>query len=73
VVGLTDALHKPPEEEITKTVGVKQLKDDILTKTNGCANRGAPNKKDWIIDGPAQSSVYIPPINIITARAAHDS
>jgi hypothetical protein len=42
-----------------------QLQNDILGKTDGCANSGAPDKNDWIIDCPDQSKVYTPLLNII--------
>jgi PKD domain len=45
-------------------IALEQLKS-ILNKTNGCATRGAPDKKDWIISCPAQSTVYTPLIHII--------
>ena len=35
-----------------------KLENDILTKTNGCADTGAPDKNDWINDCPAQGLVY---------------
>jgi hypothetical protein len=42
-----------------------QLQNDILGKTDGCANSGAPDKNDWIVDCPDQSKVYAPVLNII--------
>ncbi len=35
-----------------------QLQNDILGKTNGCANTGAPDKNDWIKNCTAQSDAY---------------
>ncbi len=35
-----------------------QLQNDILGKTNGCADTGAPEKNDWIRDCGAQGQVY---------------
>lgn len=37
---------------------LNKLEHDILPKTNGCADFGAPDKNDWIINCPAQSQVY---------------
>jgi hypothetical protein len=42
-----------------------QLQNDILTKTDGCATIGAPDKNDWITNCPDQSKVYTPLLNII--------
>jgi hypothetical protein len=35
-----------------------QLQNDILGKTDGCANSGSPDKNDWIKSCEAQSVVY---------------
>lgn len=35
-----------------------QLQNDILGKTDGCANSGKPDKNDWIIICEAQGMVY---------------
>ncbi|UJS17316.1 MAG: PKD domain-containing protein [Candidatus Jettenia sp.] len=35
-----------------------QLKNDVLGKTDGCADSGSPDKNDWIKDCAAQGSVY---------------
>lgn len=35
-----------------------KLQHDILAKTNGCAEMGAPDKNDWITDCSAQTQVY---------------
>lgn len=35
-----------------------QLQNDILKKTNGCADTGAPDKNDWIRDCVSQSVIY---------------
>ena len=35
-----------------------QLKNAILKKTDGCAERGAPDKNDWIKDCESQEAVY---------------
>lgn len=35
-----------------------QLQNDILNKTDGCANSNNPDKNDWITTCPAQGSVY---------------
>jgi hypothetical protein len=37
----------------------------VLGKTDGCANSGAPDKDDWIVNCPDQSKVYTPLLNII--------
>jgi hypothetical protein len=44
---------------------LQQLQNDILTKVDGCATTGAPDKKDWITNCPDQSVVYTPLLNII--------
>ncbi len=35
-----------------------QLENDILQKMNGCADNGAPDANDWIINCPAQGQIY---------------
>jgi hypothetical protein len=40
---------------------LNKLENDILPKTNGCAESGAPDRNDWIRDCDSQSQVY-PPI-----------
>jgi hypothetical protein len=35
-----------------------KLENDILAKTNGCAESGAPDNNDWITDCASQSQVY---------------
>ncbi|HWR57514.1 MAG TPA: hypothetical protein VN328_01385, partial [Thermodesulfovibrionales bacterium] len=35
-----------------------KLQDDILPKTDGCANSGAPDNNDWIEDCASQNLVY---------------
>jgi hypothetical protein len=35
-----------------------QLQNDILQKTNGCADSGAPDNNDWIRDCATQAEVY---------------
>jgi hypothetical protein len=35
-----------------------KLQDDILQKTDGCANEGAPDKNDWILTCEDQEKVY---------------
>ena len=35
-----------------------KLQNDILQKTNGCAEIGQPAKNDWIITCDAQSQIY---------------
>jgi hypothetical protein len=35
-----------------------KLENDILNKTNGCAESGAPDNNDWIRDCDAQNQVY---------------
>jgi hypothetical protein len=44
---------------------LQQLQNNILTKVDGCATTGAPDKKDWITNCPDQSVVYTPLLNII--------
>ena len=38
---------------------------DILSKTNGCAEGGVPDKNDWIVDCEAQNQVYPLVIKVI--------
>ena len=40
------------------TSALDKLENDILLKTNGCANTGEPDKNDWIINCEEQSRVY---------------
>ena len=35
-----------------------KLQNDILRKTNGCAEMGEPDKNDWITTCPEQGQVY---------------
>jgi hypothetical protein len=35
-----------------------KLRNDLLKKTDGCAERGAPDKNDWIVTCEAQQQVY---------------
>ena len=35
-----------------------KLKNDILKKTDGCANTGQPDKNDWILTCEDQQKVY---------------
>lgn len=35
-----------------------QLQNDILKKTDGCANANGPDKNNWITTCAAQSTVY---------------
>ena len=35
-----------------------KLFNDVLKKTDGCANEGAPDSNDWIEDCGAQAEVY---------------
>jgi hypothetical protein len=37
---------------------LNKLENDILAKTDGCAETGSPDKNDWIINCPAQNQVY---------------
>ena len=37
---------------------LNKLQNDILQKTNGCAQTGGPDKNDWIISCEEQSKVY---------------
>jgi hypothetical protein len=37
---------------------LSKLEHDILSKMNGCADSGAPDKNDWIINCPAQNQIY---------------
>ena len=35
-----------------------KLQNDLLQKTNGCAEIGVPDKNDWLITAQAQNEVY---------------
>lgn len=37
---------------------LNKLEHDVLTKTNGCAETGPPDRNDWITNCPAQGQVY---------------
>ena len=37
---------------------MNKLEHDILQKTNGCAERGEPDKSDWIINCEVQDLIY---------------
>ncbi|HSR09956.1 MAG TPA: hypothetical protein VLS90_00825, partial [Thermodesulfobacteriota bacterium] len=39
------------------SIAIAEL-NDILKKINGCADKGAPEPNDWIIDCAAQGTVY---------------
>ena len=43
-----------------------KLTNDILSKTDGCATVGAPDKNDWITDCATQDQVYPHLIEVIT-------
>jgi len=44
---------------------LQQLRDDIITKVDGCATAGAPRRDDWIVNCSDQSIVYGRLLNII--------
>ena len=52
------------------TGALGQLENDILGKTDGCANAGAPDNNDWIKDCGAQGLVYPQVLNAIAAVRA---
>ena len=37
---------------------LNKLTNDILSKTDGCTNDGAPDNNDWIRDCDSQAEVY---------------
>jgi len=37
---------------------LNKLQNDILSKTNGCADTGSPDKNDWIKDCDSQNQIY---------------
>jgi hypothetical protein len=45
-------------EEERYEEALDKLENDILQKTNGCAETGAPDKNDWIQDCDTQNQVY---------------
>jgi len=44
---------------------LRQLESDILEKIDGCAFRGAPDRKDWVVSCAEQSKVVPPLLNVI--------
>ncbi len=44
-----------------------QLQNDVLGKTDGCVNAGAPDKNDWILNGTSQGLVYPKVLDAISA------
>ena len=40
------------------TAALKKLENDILCKTDGCANSGEPDKNDWIKTCEEQGLIY---------------
>jgi uncharacterized repeat protein (TIGR01451 family) len=44
---------------------IRQLENDILRKTDGCAEIGHPDFSDWIIRCDAQSQIYQPILDVI--------
>jgi len=45
-------------EEGNYTGALSKLRNDILAKTNGCAETGEPDKNDWITTCEQQSEIY---------------
>ncbi|HUS74044.1 MAG TPA: fibronectin type III domain-containing protein [Sedimentisphaerales bacterium] len=45
-------------DQANYTGALSKLKNDILQKTNGCADTGEPDKNDWIITCEQQSEIY---------------
>jgi len=45
-------------EEGLYAEALDKLEHDILKKTDGYAETGAPDKTDWIVDCEAQAEVY---------------
>jgi len=45
-------------DEGDHTSALNKLENDILLKTNGCAESGEPDKNDWIITCEAQGEIY---------------
>jgi len=37
---------------------ISKLENDILSKTDGCANDGEPDKNDWITTCQIQTEIY---------------
>lgn len=46
---------------------ISKMQNDILKKTNGCAETGSPSKTDWVITCAAQSSIYTKILQIISS------
>ncbi|NIP24719.1 MAG: hypothetical protein GWN55_04830, partial [Phycisphaerae bacterium] len=45
-------------DEVLYKDALNKLQNDILQKTNGCAQTGVPDKNDWIITCEEQGKVY---------------
>jgi hypothetical protein len=45
-------------DQANYTGALSKLENDILQKTNGCADTGKPDKNDWIITCEQQSQIY---------------
>ena len=44
---------------------ISMLENDVLNKTNGCAETGAPDKNDWIKTCAEQNQIYPLVVGII--------
>jgi len=61
-------LHKPLTNKMNAAIKMvsdgalsdarDKLRNDVRTKTDGCAKTGAPDKNDWITDCDAQAMPY---------------
>ena len=45
-------------EKSNYSAAIAKLENDILAKTDGCANGGKPDKNDWVTNCDAQSEIY---------------
>ena len=43
----------------------QQLQKDVLTKTDGCVNADTPDKNEFIVKCPAQTTICLEPNYII--------
>lgn len=50
---------------------INQLNNDVLSKTDGCATLGVPDKNDWINDCAVQAEIYSNIVAIINQLKSH--
>ncbi len=53
---LNTVIQNVSQEQYTDALS--HLRNDILQKTDGCTEQGAPDRNDWIMDCEAQAEIY---------------